>query len=80
MLKKFFLFFPIKIVLFTLFLPFSNIVLAVNKNESLSNNNNPFLRSGDIIYVTKGPLGYTTEILKDLSAPFLSRFAFTDIF
>ena len=42
--------------------------------------NNPFLRSGDIIYVTQGPLGYTTEILKDLSAPFLSIFVFTEIF
>ena len=42
--------------------------------------NNPFLRNGDIIYVTKGPLGYTTEFIQDLTAPFLSIFVFTEIF
>ena len=43
--------------------------LVSPKRAKRGSNNNPYLKSGDIIRVGKGPLGTVTEVLNEITAP-----------
>lgn len=52
---------------------------SYSPNASQGSFENPYLKTGDIIYVDKGLIGNTSEVLSELTAPFLSIFTITEL-
>ena len=51
-----------------------------NSNSKRNSNNNPTLIEGDIINVTRSPLGNTTEVIKNITLPIITSYSIYSIF
>ena len=49
-------------------------------SKNIGKYNNPYLKPGDIIVVSKNPINYFNEIVTEFTSPFVNSFALYNIF